>query len=69
MVITSNLDLDELEDHLAHSDKGGIERLKAKRIMERIRHYVDVISSRWSQPQKGKSSLKLGPCFWEYIML
>lgn len=41
-VMTSNLDLDELEDHLAHSDKGGIERLKAKRMMERIRHQVDV---------------------------
>ncbi len=41
-VYTSNLDLDELEDHLSHSNKGGIERMKAKRIMERIRHYVDV---------------------------
>ncbi|EGK06978.1 primosomal protein DnaI [Desmospora sp. 8437] len=41
-VMTSNLDLKELEDHLAHSDKGGTERLKAKRIMERIRHLVDV---------------------------
>lgn len=42
MVFTSNYDLKELEDHLAHSDKGGVERTKAKRIMERIRYYVDV---------------------------
>jgi primosomal protein DnaI len=41
-IYTSNLSLDELEDHLAHSHKGGVERMKAKRIMERIRHYVDV---------------------------
>lgn len=37
---TSNLDYDQLEDHLAYSQKGGIEQLKAKRIMERIRHYT-----------------------------
>ncbi|MGI6125785.1 MAG: primosomal protein DnaI [Planifilum sp.] len=42
VVYTSNLDLDELEDHLAHSHRGGTERAKARRIMERIRHYVDV---------------------------
>lgn len=41
-VYTSNLALDELEDHLSHSNKGGIERMKAKRIMERIRYYVDI---------------------------
>ncbi|PTX63189.1 replicative DNA helicase loader DnaI [Melghirimyces profundicolus] len=40
-VITSNLDLNELEDHLSHSEKGGTERVKAKRIMERIRPYVN----------------------------
>ncbi|MGY4689254.1 primosomal protein DnaI [Salibacterium sp. K-3] len=37
-VYTSNYDYDELENHLAYSQKGGIEELKAKRIMERIRH-------------------------------
>lgn len=37
---TSNYDYDQLEDHLAYSQKGGIEQLKAKRIMERIRHYT-----------------------------
>lgn len=39
---TSNYDLEGLEEHLAHSHRGGVEALKAKRIMERIRHYVDV---------------------------
>ncbi|GGE17587.1 primosomal protein DnaI [Marinithermofilum abyssi] len=39
---TSNLNLDELEKHLAYSEKGGVERTKAKRIMERIRHHVQV---------------------------
>jgi primosomal protein DnaI len=38
---TSNYDYDQLEEHLAYSQKGGIEQLKAKRIMERIRHYTD----------------------------
>jgi primosomal protein DnaI len=38
---TSNYSYDELEDHLAYSQKAGIEQLKAKRIMERIRHYTD----------------------------
>ncbi|MBU8905139.1 primosomal protein DnaI [Desertibacillus haloalkaliphilus] len=40
---TSNYDLDELEEHLSYSEKGGIEQLKAKRIMERIRHYTKPI--------------------------
>lgn len=35
---TSNYDYEELEDHLAYSHKSGTELLKAKRIMERIRH-------------------------------
>ncbi len=42
-LFTSNYDLDELEEHLAYSDKSGIEELKAKRIMERIRHYTTAI--------------------------
>lgn len=37
---TSNYDYNQLEEHLAYSQKGGIEQLKAKRIMERIRHYT-----------------------------
>ncbi|OUM86750.1 MAG: hypothetical protein BAA01_03925 [Bacillus thermozeamaize] len=35
---TSNLNYDELEEHLAYSHKGGVEAMKAKRIMERIRY-------------------------------
>jgi primosomal protein DnaI len=37
---TSNFDFELLEEHLAYSQKGGIEQLKSKRIMERIRHYA-----------------------------
>jgi primosomal protein DnaI len=39
---TSNYDLDGLEEHFAYSHKGGLEVMKAKRLMERIRHYVHV---------------------------
>ncbi|WP_088103783.1 primosomal protein DnaI [Halalkalibacter urbisdiaboli] len=42
-LFTSNYDYDELETHLSYSDKSGIEELKAKRIMERIKHYTDPI--------------------------
>ncbi|WP_221566358.1 primosomal protein DnaI [Alkalihalobacillus sp. TS-13] len=41
---TSNYDYEELEEHLAYSQKGGIEQLKAKRIMERIKHFTTPIS-------------------------
>ena len=37
---SSNYDYDGLEEHLAYSEKAGTELLKAKRIMERIRHYT-----------------------------
>ncbi|OEF98101.1 hypothetical protein BHF71_03540 [Vulcanibacillus modesticaldus] len=37
---TSNLNYDDLEEHLAYSNKGGQELLKSKRLMERIRHYT-----------------------------
>lgn len=40
---TSNYDFEELEEHLAYSQKGGIEQLKSKRIMERIRHFAKPI--------------------------
>lgn len=40
-IYSSNLDYDGLERHLSYSSKGGEELLKAKRIMERIRHYTD----------------------------
>ncbi|GEL08559.1 primosomal protein DnaI [Salisediminibacterium halotolerans] len=45
-IFTSNFDLDELEMHFASTQRGGVEKvdqLKAKRIMERIRHLNDVI--------------------------
>lgn len=38
---TSNLNYDGLEAHFSFSERGGTELLKAKRIMERIRHYTD----------------------------
>lgn len=41
---TSNYDYDELENHLAYSNKSGTELLKAKRIMERIRHYTEPVA-------------------------
>ncbi|WP_377888216.1 primosomal protein DnaI [Alkalihalobacillus sp. R86527] len=37
---SSNLDYDLLEEHLAYSNKAGVELTKAKRIMERIKHYT-----------------------------
>lgn len=40
---TSNYDFEELEEHLAYSQKGGIEQLKSKRIMERIRHFAEPV--------------------------
>jgi primosomal protein DnaI len=39
---TSNYSLEELEEHLSISNGNRIELTKARRIMERIRHYVDV---------------------------
>lgn len=38
---TSNYNYELLEEHLSHSSKGGMEIMKAKRIMERIVHYTD----------------------------
>ncbi|WEG13915.1 primosomal protein DnaI [Pullulanibacillus sp. KACC 23026] len=45
-LFTSNYNLDELEEHLAYSNKSGIELVKAKRLMERIRHYTVAVSLR-----------------------
>jgi primosomal protein DnaI len=39
---TSNYSLEELEEHLSISNGNRIEVTKARRIMERIRHYVDI---------------------------
>lgn len=41
---TSNYDYDELENHLSYSQKSGTEKLKAKRIMERIRHFTTLVT-------------------------
>lgn len=41
VLYTSNYTLDQLEEHLAYSQKAGVEQLKAMRIMERIRYYTD----------------------------
>lgn len=38
---TSNSNYNDLEEHLSYSNKGGEEKLKAQRIMERIRYYSD----------------------------
>jgi len=38
---TSNYNYELLEEHFSHSAKGGIELMKAKRIMERIIHYTN----------------------------
>jgi primosomal protein DnaI len=40
-LFTSNYNYELLEEHLSHSAKGGIEAMKAKRIMERIVHYTN----------------------------
>lgn len=42
-IFTSNLSLNELQNHLAYTSKGGKEEMKAVRIMERIKHYVKPI--------------------------
>ncbi|MDT8859434.1 primosomal protein DnaI [Alkalihalobacillus sp. MEB130] len=42
-LFTSNYDYEELEEHLAYSERGGIEELKAKRIMERIKHFTSFV--------------------------
>jgi primosomal protein DnaI len=41
VLYTSNYTYEQLEDHLAYSQKAGVEQLKAMRIMERIRYYTD----------------------------
>ncbi|MFD2670657.1 primosomal protein DnaI [Marinicrinis sediminis] len=41
---TSNYSLEALEKHLSFTDKEGENDAKGKRLMERIRHYVDVLT-------------------------
>ncbi|SDB83718.1 primosomal protein DnaI [Shouchella lonarensis] len=45
-LFTSNYNYNELEEALSYSDKGGIERLKAKRLMERIKHFTTFVEVR-----------------------
>lgn len=40
---TSNYELDSLERHFSFTNKDGEEEFKGRRIMDRIRHYVDVV--------------------------
>ncbi|MCL1630596.1 primosomal protein DnaI [Sporolactobacillus sp. CPB3-1] len=40
---TSNFNYDELEDHFSYSQKSGVEHVKAKRLMERIRHFTKLV--------------------------
>ncbi|MBA4549492.1 primosomal protein DnaI [Thermoactinomyces intermedius] len=42
-IYTSNMTLDELEEHFSYTAKGGWEILKAKRLMERIRPFVQPV--------------------------
>lgn len=41
-LFTSNYALNELQEHMSISNGNRIEQTKAARIMERIRHFVDV---------------------------
>lgn len=53
-VFTSNLDLDELEKHLADTNRDS-DNMKAARIMERIRHYTTayhVDGKNWREERK-----------------
>jgi primosomal protein DnaI len=43
IIFTSNFNLEELEEYFSYTPKGGSEPLKGKRIMERIRHFVQPI--------------------------
>ncbi|WP_232698947.1 primosomal protein DnaI [Brevibacillus daliensis] len=49
---TSNYALEELEEHFAISNGSRIELTKARRIMERIRHYVEVYEIEGSNRRK-----------------
>lgn len=40
-IYTSNLSMNELERHMSYTAKGGEEKTKAARIMERIRHFAN----------------------------
>jgi primosomal protein DnaI len=54
-IFTSNLDLDELEKHLANTNRDSADVMKATRVMERIRHYTvayHVEGKNWREERK-----------------
>jgi primosomal protein DnaI len=53
-IYTSNMTLDELEEHFSHTAKGGLDILKAKRLMERIRPFVQPILVQGRNRRYGK---------------
>ncbi|MGZ0052468.1 primosomal protein DnaI [Brevibacillus gelatini] len=52
-LFTSNYSLEELQEHLSISNGNRIEQTKAARIMERIRHFVDVYEIRRQNQRAG----------------
>ncbi|EJL41662.1 primosomal protein DnaI [Brevibacillus agri] len=52
-LFTSNYSLEELQEHLSISNGNRIEQTKAARIMERIRHFVDVYEIRRQNHRAG----------------
>jgi primosomal protein DnaI len=52
-IFTSNLSMDELEQHMGYTPKGGGESLKARRIMERIRHFATPLEIRGKNRRLG----------------
>lgn len=54
---TSNYNYDQLEEHMAYTQRAGVERideLKAKRMIERIRHYTDAYHVHGKNRRAGK---------------
>ncbi|MFT8870835.1 MAG: primosomal protein DnaI [Sporolactobacillus sp.] len=52
---TSNFNYDELEAHFAYSQRSGVEYVKARRLMERVRHFTTLVTmtgtNRRAQPK------------------
>lgn len=58
VLYTSNYTLEQLEEHLAYSQKAGVEQLKAMRIMERIRYYTDAYQVDGKNRRLGRTEKK-----------
>lgn len=53
---TSNYELDDLEKHFSFTNRDGEEEFKGKRIMDRIRHYVNQIHvTGYNKRERGKA--------------